>query len=215
MPAPSEPGAGRRERRKAVTRRELLHAGRRLFGEKGLYESRIEDLTRRAGIAKGTLYLYFRSKEDLIHAVAAQGFDELHQEMVRACRGARTVRDLSGRIAWAHLTFFARHPDLMLVFHQVRGMLKFNRPRWQPLRGLLAAHLDRIAALHGALPEGKAPRPAVRARLAIVLFGAVSGAASVRAVVRPGASLDPWRRDLAAAAGSLAEAFIRSEEDET
>ncbi|HUK63923.1 MAG TPA: helix-turn-helix domain-containing protein, partial [Dongiaceae bacterium] len=50
------PPSGRREHRKHATRRELLIAGRRLFAERGLYDSRIEDLSRQAGIAKGTLY---------------------------------------------------------------------------------------------------------------------------------------------------------------
>ena len=52
-PAGSTRPRGRREHRKRVTRRELLVAGRKLFGDEGLYESRIEDLTRHAGIAKG------------------------------------------------------------------------------------------------------------------------------------------------------------------
>lgn len=48
---------GRRERRKSITRADLLKAGRRLFSQKGLYESHVEDLTEIAGIAKGTFYL--------------------------------------------------------------------------------------------------------------------------------------------------------------
>ena len=57
---------GVRARKRISTRRELVLAGRRLFSQEGIYESRIEDITKHAGIAKGTLYLHFRSKEDLV-----------------------------------------------------------------------------------------------------------------------------------------------------
>ncbi len=71
------PVESRRESRKRETRARLLAAGRRLFGDEGLYDSRIEDLTTVAGIAKGTIYGYFEDKQALVHAVVAAALAEL------------------------------------------------------------------------------------------------------------------------------------------
>ena len=87
---------GRRERRKQETRAQILAAGRKLFAEKGLWEPSIEELTTRAGIAKGTIYGYFADKDALIRAVVGEGFAAL-AERVRAAAGDE--RDDSERVA--------------------------------------------------------------------------------------------------------------------
>lgn len=174
-PAPT----GRREHRRRVTRRDLIAAGRRLFGERGLYEARIEDLTRHAGIAKGTLYGYFANREELIESVVAGGLDELLAEVRRRVAGARGRSAVVARVAGAHLAFFAANPDLMRILHQVRGLLKFDRPEAPRLRRLLEAHVDRIAEV---LAETRRPgADSIRRdrETAKLLFGAVSGIASV------------------------------------
>lgn len=193
---PAPPRLGRRMERKVLTRQELLLAGRRLFSEKGLYESRVEDLTRIAGIAKGTLYLYFRDKEDLIQAVVTAGFELLQQRVRERTDGARTPSDVVSRIVAAHLEFFVENPDLMRIFHQARGMLKFDRPRWRPLRVPLLEHLESLARLLGQAPSLARLSPGERLDLAIQLFGVVSGVSSVRVAANPGASVEVDAQDL-------------------
>ncbi|HTO92702.1 MAG TPA: helix-turn-helix domain-containing protein [Candidatus Sulfotelmatobacter sp.] len=174
---------GRRERRKHVTRRELLAAGRRLFAERGLYESRIEDLSRRAGIAKGTLYGYFANKQELIEAVVRSGFHELLERVQRAAQEARTRPEAIERVTEAHLAFFRDNPDLMRVFHQVRGLLKFDRPGPRPLRRVLGRYLDGLAQVLALRRSGRRAAGVRDLDLAILLFGTVSGVTSVHASV--------------------------------
>lgn len=57
------------QRRKAERPQELLDAALALFVEKGFAATRAEEVARRAGVSKGTLYLYFESKEELLKAV--------------------------------------------------------------------------------------------------------------------------------------------------
>jgi TetR/AcrR family transcriptional regulator len=59
----------KRERRKDARPGELLHAALELFVEKGYAATRAEEVARRAGVSKGTLFLYFSSKEELFKAV--------------------------------------------------------------------------------------------------------------------------------------------------
>ena len=66
----SEP---RWERRKDARPGELASAALELFVERGFAATRLEDVAKRAGVSKGTLYLYFDSKEDLFKAVVREG----------------------------------------------------------------------------------------------------------------------------------------------
>ncbi len=185
MPArrsiPEAPPRGRREHRKHLTRRDLLAAGRRLFAEKGLYDSRIEDLTRHAGIAKGTLYLYFANKAELIEAVVTNGFNELLGQVHRAAQDASSREEAVALVAEAHLTFFEENPDLMRVFHQVRGLLKFDGPEYKPLRTVLTKYVTGLAQVIALHPATRPPRRENELEVAKLLFGAISGVASVRA----------------------------------
>jgi len=60
------------ERRKEARPQELLASAIELFVERGFASTRLEDVARRAGVSKGTLYLYYANKEDLFKAVVRQ-----------------------------------------------------------------------------------------------------------------------------------------------
>lgn len=62
----------KRERRKDARPGELLAAALELFVEKGFAATRAEEVARRAGVSKGTLFLYFASKEELFKAVVRE-----------------------------------------------------------------------------------------------------------------------------------------------
>ena len=68
MPCPFDTKP-RWERRKDARPQELLEAAIDLFVERGYAATRLEDVARRAGVSKGTLYLYFENKEELFKAV--------------------------------------------------------------------------------------------------------------------------------------------------
>ncbi|MBH2019762.1 MAG: TetR/AcrR family transcriptional regulator [Burkholderiales bacterium] len=68
IPAPS----ARRERRKEARPGELLNAALDLFVEKGFAATRVEEVAARAGVSKGTLFLYFPSKDELFKAVVRE-----------------------------------------------------------------------------------------------------------------------------------------------
>jgi AcrR family transcriptional regulator len=86
-------------RRKEARPAELTRAALELFVERGYATTRLEDVARRAGVSKGTLYLYFESKEDLFKAVVREGLVpalERGERMVEEYRGdaATLVREL-------------------------------------------------------------------------------------------------------------------------
>ncbi len=62
----------KRQRRKEARPSELLAAALELFVEKGFAATRAEEVAKRAGVSKGTLFLYFASKEELFKAVVRE-----------------------------------------------------------------------------------------------------------------------------------------------
>jgi TetR/AcrR family transcriptional regulator len=76
---------GKRERRKEARPGELLEAALDLFVEKGFAATRSEEVAARAGVSKGTLFLYFQSKEELFKAVVRENltgeFTEWNREL--------------------------------------------------------------------------------------------------------------------------------------
>ncbi len=68
-----QPKAPRRRRRKEARPQELTAAALTLFVERGFAATRLDDVAARAGVSKGTLYLYFDSKEALFKAVIQEG----------------------------------------------------------------------------------------------------------------------------------------------
>lgn len=77
--APAAPATPRR-RRKEARPHELLDAALALFAEKGFAATRCEEVAARAGVSKGTLFLYFPTKEDLFKAVVRTNLSPLIAE---------------------------------------------------------------------------------------------------------------------------------------
>ncbi len=80
-----------RQRRKQARPQELLDAALTLFVEKGFAATRIEEVAERAGVSKGTLYLYYPSKEELLKAVIREYLSnqiEAGAEQARLHRGS-------------------------------------------------------------------------------------------------------------------------------
>ncbi len=156
-------------------RSRLLVAAEEACATLGLYDARIEDVTRRAGIAKGTFYLYFASKEAVVQAVIQEALRELAERCRSSVTGLRARSDRARALARAHLDFYAERPGRMRILHQARGVLKFNRPEWGPLRRALDHHLATVAE-HLGLPE-RLPA-GDRRDVARLLFGAAAGICS-------------------------------------
>jgi AcrR family transcriptional regulator len=125
MPSP------RWSRRKQARPAELTAAAAELFVERGYAATRLEDVARRAGVSKGTLYLYFESKEDLFKAVVREGLVpalERGEQMLEEHQGsaASLLRELLQ--GWWELignTPFGGLPKLM--FSECRNFPELGR----------------------------------------------------------------------------------------
>ncbi len=109
-------------------RESILRAATRVFARNGYFNSKVADIAREAEVADGTVYLYFKSKEEILHSI----FD---QNMAEAIAAGRVLiekisdpREKLRRIAMLHLERLGADPDLAVVFQvELRGSTKFMR----------------------------------------------------------------------------------------
>ncbi len=106
----------RKEREKEERRTEIINAAEKLFFEKGLALATMDEIAERAELSKGTLYLYYKSKEDLYMAVICKGHQILYKMFEEAAStGEATVR-LFQNIGDAYFAFYKRHHNYFRMF---------------------------------------------------------------------------------------------------
>ena len=170
------PSAAARRARVADTgtdkRAAILKAATRTFARRGYFQSQVADIARAAGIAAGTVYLYFRSKDDLLCAIFERTMKEAMEEGQAAIAGVQDARERLRRIARLHLERMGRDRDLAVVFQvELRQSTKFmERFSSTYLRSYLGIIRDTIAEgqAAGALRSDLNPTLAAKA-----LFGAL------------------------------------------
>jgi TetR/AcrR family fatty acid metabolism transcriptional regulator len=107
---------------------QIIDAAIRVFARKGYYNSRVSDIAREAGIAAGTIYLYFRTKDEILVTL----FRDRMAEFVASVRKA--ISDLPDplaklrRLIALHFEMLERNPDLAEVVQvELRQGQKFFR----------------------------------------------------------------------------------------
>jgi TetR/AcrR family fatty acid metabolism transcriptional regulator len=110
----------------ADKREAILKAATEVFARNGFFQSQVADVARQAGVAAGTVYLYFRSKDDLLVSLFERTMRDAIAEGVAALEGVADPRERLTRIARLHLERLGRDRDLAVVFQvELRQSTKF------------------------------------------------------------------------------------------
>jgi len=104
----------------------ILRAAIKVFAGKGYFNSKVSDIAGEAGIADGTVYLYFKSKDEILHSI----FDRAMGEFI--AEGRREIANIADpsaklrRIAQLHLEKLGADREMAIVFQvELRGSTKF------------------------------------------------------------------------------------------
>ena len=97
------------------TRQKLLRAAESLFGSRGFHGTSIVEITRSAGVAQGTFYLYFQSKEEIFGQLVRYLSGELRRALAKAVSGATNRLEIEARGVREFIRFSAEHRDLYHV----------------------------------------------------------------------------------------------------
>ena len=110
----------------ADKREAILRAGIRVFANKGFFNSKVADIAGEAGIADGTVYLYFKSKDDILHSIFDRAMADFITEGKKELEGIESPDLRLRRIAELHLERLGADRDMAIVFQvELRGSTKF------------------------------------------------------------------------------------------
>jgi AcrR family transcriptional regulator len=121
--------AERRAREKNQRRREILRAARLEFFERGFHRPTVDEVAARAEVSKGTIYLYFESKEEILAHLLLEGLDLLLRDLEAASKlePPTPAEPALRALANAYLGFCQANP------HYFRLIMAFDRGRFEEL----------------------------------------------------------------------------------
>ena len=165
LPARRQPGAG--DKRTAI-----LDAATRVFARHGFFNAQVADVAREAGVAAGTVYLYFRNKDDLLTSIFEKSMTRALEEADRALAGVSDPVERLRRLARVHLGGLGSRRDLAIVFQvELRQSTKFME-RFSAAQ--LRTYLDHLRDAVRAAQEAGVFRTDLNATLAAkAIFGAL------------------------------------------
>ncbi len=138
-------GGKKEEKREAI-----LNAAIRVFAEKGFHHSRISDVAKEAGVAEGTIYLYFKNKDHLLLSVFSRKMGSFVEDLRTLTEGISSPKDKLRMIVDHHFEYLNEDPSLALVVQiELRGCSAFMRGGASPE---LKSYLNLIEEV---LEEGK------------------------------------------------------------
>lgn len=110
----------------ADKREAILRAAVKVFARRGYFNSKVADVAKEAGIADGTVYLYFKSKDEILHSIFDRAMEEFIAEGKKELTEIESPKDKLRRIAELHLEKLGADRDLAIVFQvELRGSTKF------------------------------------------------------------------------------------------
>lgn len=104
----------------------ILEAAVAVFAERGFHNSRVADVAARAGVADGTIYLYFKNKEEILMAAINSAFDGFMKHARTEIAGIASPVDKLRRLAYLHLEALSSNRNLAIVFQmELRQSVRF------------------------------------------------------------------------------------------
>jgi TetR/AcrR family fatty acid metabolism transcriptional regulator len=182
-------------------RARILEAAVKVFAERGFHTATVAEIARAAGVADGTIYMYFKSKDDLLQRLFDEKMTEIVEEARTAVAAEKTAPAKLRRFIQLHLSLVERNPDLASVLIvELRQSAQFLKALG---RNKLAAYVDLIAEVvkagqeSGELLDVVSPATAKRA-----IFGALDELALAFL-------LSGRKNNLRKTAAEVAEWFVR------
>jgi TetR/AcrR family transcriptional regulator len=141
------------EGKRLKKREKIMRAALKVFSRKGYSPAALDEVAREASIAKGTLYLYFRDKEDLFYSTILYVIDKLAERMQKNVSDTMDPLETMKNLAYEELDFFAQNSEFFGLIHTVmsgnllgnhRSLLKTINERRFELIGMIESAIDQM-----------------------------------------------------------------------
>src|SRR5215469_13801117 len=140
--------------------RELMEAARRVIGRHGFEGTTIDRVAEEAHVAKGTIYLYFSNKEDLLHAAVFEGLRSMIDETRRSDRTDLPPLERLRAFVKSQFEIQSSNQDFLKAFFLESKVVTCEPgdERGEALRSLYTEHLDFVATILESAVKGPIPR---------------------------------------------------------
>lgn len=126
----------------------IVHAAIKVFSQKGFFHAKVADVAKAADVADGTIYLYFKNKDDLLISIFEHSMDYFIQQATAELEGVVDPEERLKKFVMLHLQLVKKNPNLAQVLQvELRSSSKFMQ-EYQPqkffdyldlLRGIIVA----------------------------------------------------------------------------
>ncbi len=178
--------AERREREKLRRKNEIIDAAERVFFSKGLDQSTMDDVAAEAELSKGTLYLYFKSKEELYLAVNERGFQILQKLFADAITKERNGLEKVRAIGQAYFEYAQKYADYFnaMLYYESRDIdFSEGNSCAQACEQVGTETLKIVAqAIQAGIRDGSIRSDVQPFKTAVVLWGQSSGIVQVHSL---------------------------------
>ena len=125
----------------------LLEAATRVFGKHGFDAATMEQIAREADVAKGTTYLYYRSKQSIYDAALSRGLAELDQWTREALDRAPNLHDAIAAFVTARAEYFLEHRDFFRMYvAAISRQITSVKPRASEFQAMVDRQTRRLEA---------------------------------------------------------------------
>jgi AcrR family transcriptional regulator len=129
---------------------EILEAARKVFAKKGFDQTTVDAIAAAAGIAKGTLYLYFRSKRDIYVEALKRDVLQLHRQTSERVAAAASIRDKIRAFISTRVTYLEQNRDFFKIYY---AEFKSVAPLASAPRGFRDMYLEHAGMLERVLRD--------------------------------------------------------------
>lgn len=106
----------------------IIQAATKVFAEKGFYNAKVSDIAKEAQVADGTIYLYFKNKDDLLISIFEESMDIFSAEVIKNMEMASNPEEKLRRFITLHLDLVRRNQDTAQVLQiELRQSSKFMK----------------------------------------------------------------------------------------
>jgi AcrR family transcriptional regulator len=151
--------------------REILEAARRVMARYGMQGTTVDRVAEEAKVAKGTIYLYFLSKDELVHAAVLEGLREMSAETVRSDDPSKSPLERIRHLILAQFRIQASNQDFLKTLIIGNSLdIELESQAGRDFMRVYAGHLDFVSSvLQDAIDRG-AIRP-VDSQFAAFMLG--------------------------------------------
>lgn len=171
----------RKEREKEQRRNSIIDAAEKVFFSKGIENATMDQVADTAEYSKGTIYLYFKNKNELLHAIIERGLTILFDTFKEAAESVEKGIEKISAIGQAYFEFYKKYPNhFTTMLHQDVNPLEPETLEKNPyaarclqLGNDIFALLQEVAAI--GISDGSVREDLDPAKLSLVLWGHSAG----------------------------------------